>query len=218
MNENDIFVMFISEEISGPAQSNILRPRRMLVPQREVSRTSDSSVGPMVDAKKSQDVISLRQGHMAKDSIVISGAAQSNILRPRRMLVPQREVSRTSDSSVGPMVGAKKSQDVVSLRQGHMAKDSVVATKNAATVLGETQDEASITPPSISGTITKPFDKSFNPFDVQRDQPKFVTGCKDDKVMPLLHGEFQNTDEHKKVQVSIGSNAVSHGNIQSLLF
>lgn len=161
MNENDIFVMFISEEISGPAQSNILRPRRMLVPQREVSRSSDSSVGPMVDAKKSQDV--------------------------------------------------------VSLRQGHMAKDSTVATKNAATVLGETQDDASITPPSISGTITKTFDESFNRFDVQRDQPQFVTGHKEDKVMPLLGGESRKTDGHKKVQLSIGSNAVSQGNIQSFL-
>ncbi|XP_062146350.1 serine/threonine-protein kinase MPS1 isoform X2 [Alnus glutinosa] len=137
------------------------------------------------------------------------GPAQSNFLKPRRMLVPQREASRSLDSNVGPMLDAKKSQDVVSLRQGHMANDSIVATKNAATALGETQDDASITPPSISGTITKTFDESFDPFDVQRDQPKFVTGCKDDKAMPLLCGESQNTNGHKKVQLSIGSNAVS---------
>ncbi|XP_059453911.1 serine/threonine-protein kinase MPS1 isoform X2 [Corylus avellana] len=181
-----------------PASERILIRPNTVKPQDTTTSSSSSS---------SPDFLRNVQAAFKRHRPI--GPAQSNILRPRRMLVPQREVSRTSDSSVGPMVDAKKSQDVVSLRQGHMAKGSIVATKSAATVLGETQDDASITPPSISGTITKTFDESFNQFDVQRDQPKFVTGCKDDRAMPLLHGESQNADGHKKVQLSIGSNAVS---------
>jgi serine/threonine-protein kinase TTK/MPS1 len=145
----------------------------------------------------------------------ISGTAQSNILKPRRMLVPQREASRNSASN---LVVAKKSQDVVSLRQGHMVKDSIGTTKNAATVLGETQEDASITPPSISGTITKTFDEGFSSFDGQRDHAKPISGCEDDKAMPLSHGESQQTDGKKKVQLSVGNNAVSQGNCWSLLF
>lgn len=122
------------------------------------------------------------------------------------MLVPQREASRNSASN---LVVAKKSQDVVSLRQGHMVKDSIGTTKNAATVLGETQEDASITPPSISGTITKTFDEGFSSFDGQRDHAKPISGCEDDKAMPLSHGESQQTDGKKKVQLSVGNNAVS---------
>ena len=135
-------------------------------------------------------------------SLNISATRQSNILRPRRMLVPQREASRDSGSSLGPMVDAKKSQDVISLSRGHMVKDSVGETKNMVTVLGEIQEDASITPPTISGTITKTFDESFNSFDAPRDHVKPITGCKDDKAIPLLHGESQQTDGQKKVQHS----------------
>lgn len=131
----------------------------------------------------------------------ISANRQSNILRPRRMLVPQREALRNSGSSLG-----------------HMVKDSVGETKNSAAVLGEIQEDASITPPTISGTITKTFDESFNSFDAPRDHVKPITGCKDDKAIPLLHGESQETDGQKKVQHSVGSNAVSQGNCWSLLF
>lgn len=130
-------------------------------------------------------------------------------------MVSKREVSRSPASNVDPSVDAKKSQDVV-LLSGHMAKDSVAATKNTATVLGETREDALITPPSLSGTITKTFDGSFNAFDAQRDHP--ITGCKDEKPMPLLRGEHEQTDSEKKVPVSVGSNAVSQGNFWCLPF
>ncbi|KAG6655580.1 serine/threonine-protein kinase MPS1 isoform X1 [Carya illinoinensis] len=126
------------------------------------------------------------------------GTGQSDILRPRRILVPQREGSRSSASNVGPMLDTKKSQDVVSLSQGHMAKDSIVGTKSTATVMGETQEDASITPPSILGTTTKTFDESLHQFDARRDQPKPITDCQDNDPMASLRGESQDPGGQKK--------------------
>ncbi|XP_041013450.1 serine/threonine-protein kinase MPS1 isoform X4 [Juglans microcarpa x Juglans regia] len=137
------------------------------------------------------------------------GTGQSHILRPRRILVPQREGSRSSASNVGPMLDAEKSQDVVSLSQGHMAKDSIAGTKSTATVLVETQEDASITPPSILGTTTKTFDESLHQFDARRDQPKPITGCQDNDPMASLSGESQDPGGQKKVLSSTRSNAVS---------
>lgn len=149
----------------------------------------------------------------------ISGTGQSDILRPRRVLVPQREGLRSSASNMGPMVDTKKSQDVVSLSQGHMAKDSNAETKSTATVIGETQEDASITPPSILGTTTRTFDDSLHPFDARRDQPKPISGCQDtNPTMASLCGESQDPDGQKKVLSSIRSNAVSQGICLSLLF
>lgn len=147
----------------------------------------------------------------------VSGTGQSDILRPRRILVPQREGSRSSASNVGPMLDTKKSRDVVSLSQGHMAKDSIAGTKSTATVMGETQEDASITPPSILGTTTKTFDESLHQFDARRDQPKPITGCQDNDPMASLSGESQDPGGQKKVLSSTRSNA-SQGICLSLLF
>lgn len=141
-----------------------------------------------------------------------SGMTQLRGKGPRRTVVPQREGSKSSafvDS---------QSQGLVSTGQDLTVKDSVMQLKNMATVIKETQEDASITPPSLSGTITKIFDENLNPFDVQRDQIKSNTGCKDCNPMPLLHSESQHIDGQKKVQFAIASNATSQGNICSILF
>ncbi|XP_075650431.1 serine/threonine-protein kinase MPS1 isoform X3 [Castanea sativa] len=158
-----------------PAAKNIIRPP-VKPPDTTPSSSSSSSSPPDF----------LHHVHAAFKRHRPLATRQSNILRPRRMLVPQREALTNSGSSLGPMVDAKKSQDVISLSRGHMVKDSVGETKNTVTVLGEIQEDASITPPTVSG-------------------------CKDDKAIPLLHGESQQTDGQKKVQHSVGSNAVSQG-------
>ncbi|PON59792.1 Dual specificity protein kinase TTK [Parasponia andersonii] len=135
------------------------------------------------------------------------GEMQSNSLGPRRILVPQRQVSKKSASGVGPL----ESRDLVSVSEGHAVKDSIMQVKRVTTVAKETQEDASITPPSISDTITKAFDENLNPFDGQRNQTKPITGCKDNNPMSLSNVESQDVDGRKKVQFSVASKAISQG-------
>ncbi|KAJ7965615.1 Kinase family protein [Quillaja saponaria] len=139
------------------------------------------------------------------------GTMQSNSIRPRRMLVPQSEVSKSSTLNVGSGVDTNKSQNVISLscRQGE--KESAAQVKNPASAVGQSQEDATITPPLISGTLTKTFDEGFNPFYAQEHHPKAVSDCKDKIIMPSLHVESQNIDSQKKAQFSTGNNATSRG-------
>lgn len=136
---------------------------------------------------------------------------QSNSIMPKRGLVPRREASRNLGSSVGPCVDTNKTQDVVRFSQDHAMKNSIVKTKNvaAAAAVGETQEVASITPPSISDTITNTFDDNFNPVDAQRGCPKAVTGCKEINPSNLAS---QQEESQRKVQFSLGNNASCQGN------
>ena len=147
-----------------------------------------------------------------------SGAMQSNSIGPRRILVPQREVSKKSASNVGPLEDSRKSREVVSASVGHTVRDSIMQIKRTTNVAKETQEDASITPPSISGTITKAFDENLNPFDGQRDQIKPMTGCKDNNPMSVSHAEPGYNDGQKKVQFSIASKTISQGNICLILW
>ncbi|KAJ0024551.1 hypothetical protein Pint_08232 [Pistacia integerrima] len=139
------------------------------------------------------------------------GTMQSNSIMPKRGLVPKREASRNLGSNVGPCADTKKTQDMVRFSQDHAVKDSIVKTKNvaAAAFVGETQDYVSITPPSISGTITNTFDDNFNPFDAQRGCPEAVTSFKE--INPS-HLASQQDEGQRKVQFSLGNNASCQGN------
>ncbi|KAK9270168.1 hypothetical protein L1049_025744 [Liquidambar formosana] len=142
------------------------------------------------------------------------GSMQSNNIKPRRMLVPQRETSKSTPSNLGLTLDTKKTQDVVSLSEGHAVKDLIVGMKNSVSVVRETQEDPLITPPSISGTITNTYDESFDPFNVQSDQPKPSTSCKNDNAVCLSQVESQHVpvvDNQKKVQFSLDNNASSHG-------
>ncbi|KAI4307313.1 hypothetical protein L6164_030516 [Bauhinia variegata] len=133
------------------------------------------------------------------------GAMQSNNIRPRRMVVPQREASRSSTSNVGPAADAKKSQDMsLSLRWSE--KDSLLHKKNTESVIGVGQEDASITPPSIAGSFTNTFDEGCNPFEAQERHPKEMANCEDKNNVPSLQVEYQNEDVQKKVQFAIRSN------------
>lgn len=132
-------------------------------------------------------------------------------------MVPQREMSRSSVSRVGPLVDTKKSREVVTASQDLAVKDSDMQLKDMATVVKETQEDASITPPSLSGTISKNFDENLNPFDMHKDQMKSNTDCKGSNALSLLHSESQPIDGQKKVQFAIASSATSQGNVSLIL-
>ncbi|XP_022141543.1 serine/threonine-protein kinase MPS1 isoform X2 [Momordica charantia] len=129
------------------------------------------------------------------------GVTQSNSIRPRRLLVPQREVSRNPRSQSGVEENVKEHENVV--------KDLIEQTKSTMTIIGETQDE-SITPPSISGLMTKSFDGSFPP-DAHRDEPVRGAGCQSRKASSTLNTGSQHVDGQKMVRFSITSNKISQG-------
>lgn len=137
---------------------------------------------------------------------------RSNDLRPRRTLAPLREASRNLGPAVVPTVDPKRSQDAVSFGKVHTLRESVPQTKNIDSVMKETQDDATITPPSFSGTITKSFDDSFNPIDERICQPTSIIDYKEKDPMPLTHVEPQ-VGRSKKVQFSTGENVASQGNV-----
>lgn len=135
---------------------------------------------------------------------------QSNSIMPRRTLVPRRETSTVSTSNVVPTRDAKKSEDAgPSRNQGNTGKQFVVETRNKISVLRETEEDALITPPSISGTIT-----SEDLYDVQR-QSKPIAGYKNMDGLSFSLVESQHVpvvDTQKKVQLLLGKHAGSQGN------
>lgn len=120
-------------------------------------------------------------------------------------MVPKNEVSKSSLSNVGPLEDTKKSREVDSVSQG--VKDSVMQIKETTAAVKETQEDASITPPSVSGTITNAFGENLNPSDVQRDQAKPISGFQEN--IP----KSQHIVGQKKVQFSVASKANPQGNI-----
>ncbi|KAI4337774.1 hypothetical protein L6164_016149 [Bauhinia variegata] len=133
------------------------------------------------------------------------GVTQSNNILPKRTLVPQREASRSSTSNTSPIADAKKSQGMP-LSQERSEKDSLLHKKNTMSVVGVYQEDASITPPSISGTCTNTFGEGCNPFKAQERHPKEMANCEDKNTLPSLQVESQNINALKKVQFAIGSN------------
>ena len=141
--------------------------------------------------------------------LVLGIMQKNNSIKPRRMLIPQREASRSVASNVDPTTGAKKSQDVVPL-----SKDSISETKNPVTVIRETHEDASPFP----GTNSKTFDESSNPFDAQREQPESVIATKEDNQTPRTCVESQLVEGKRKVQFATVNKATSQGNILLLAF
>ncbi|TYG63727.1 hypothetical protein ES288_D06G053000v1 [Gossypium darwinii] len=125
------------------------------------------------------------------------GTMQTNGIVPRRTVVPQRAASR----NVGANAGANKSRDCISSSNGHLVKGKFM--------VGEYQEDASNTTPSITGTITKTFDEDFNPFDVGRDPPKEFVDKKENYLIPSHDVESKHVDCQRKVQFLTGDNATS---------
>ncbi|OMO49836.1 hypothetical protein COLO4_38348 [Corchorus olitorius] len=169
-----------------PPSGNLVRP---ILNQDTSSSTSSSSSPPGLI----RDVQAAFKRHRAL------GTMQTNGIMPRRMVAPQRAASR----NVGTNVDTNKSRDCVSLSHGQLVKDKIIA--------GESQEDASITPPFITGTITKTFEENLNPFDVDRRQPKEVVDQKENNPMPLQDAETQNVDVQRKIQFLTGYNVTSQG-------
>ncbi|TYJ35594.1 hypothetical protein E1A91_A05G247300v1 [Gossypium mustelinum] len=167
-----------------PPPANLVRP----IPNQDTSSSTSSSSSPPGFIR---DVQAAFKRHRSL------GTIQTNGIMPRRMVVPQRAASR----NMGANNDTNKSQDYGSLSHGQLVKDKINA--------GESQEDAFITPPSITGTTTKTFDENFNPFDVDRDQHKEVDAKKENNPIPLQDVQSQNADGERKVQFLTGHIAVS---------
>ncbi|XVF64629.1 hypothetical protein PTKIN_Ptkin09bG0183500 [Pterospermum kingtungense] len=126
------------------------------------------------------------------------GTMQPNGIMPRRMVVPQRAPSR----NVAVNVDNNKPQDCVSLSHRRLFMDNKIVTR-------ESQEDASITPPSITGTISKTLGENSNQFDMDRNQPKAVVDKKDNNPIPVQDVEAQHVDGQRKVQLLTEPNASS---------
>ncbi|XP_012451575.1 serine/threonine-protein kinase MPS1 isoform X3 [Gossypium raimondii] len=130
-------------------------------------------------------------------SLGLPGTMQTNGIVPRRTVVPQRAASR----NVGANAGANKSRDCISSSNVQLVKGKFM--------VGEYQEDASNTTPSITGTITKTFDEDFNPFDVGRDPPKEFVDKKENYLIPSHDVESKHVDCQRKVRFLTGDNATS---------
>ncbi|XP_011001427.1 PREDICTED: serine/threonine-protein kinase MPS1-like isoform X2 [Populus euphratica] len=177
---------------SAPPQRNLFRP---VTNAADTTSSSSSSSSPPDFLRHVQAAF--------KRHRPLGIMQTSNSTKPRRTLIPKREASRTVASNVGPTTGTKSSQDVVPLSNSNLPK------KNPVTVIRESHEDASITPPSFPGTITNTFDESFNPFDAQREQPKSAIDTKENNPMPLTCIESQLVEGKRKVQFSTVNNTIS---------
>ncbi|XP_050213394.1 serine/threonine-protein kinase MPS1 isoform X2 [Mercurialis annua] len=142
-----------------------------------------------------------------------TGTMQRHNLLPVRKSVPQRDSSITAaaSSKEGPN---KNFHDVIipssQVRASNDSSSTIIHSKNSAVAaVRETQEDASITPPFISGTtITKTFEESFNPSQLQGHQSKSVIDCKENNN-PMPSSNVEHVDCKRKVQFSMANNATS---------
>ncbi|CAO2834690.1 unnamed protein product [Amaranthus hypochondriacus] len=139
------------------------------------------------------------------------GTMQSTNLLPRRSVAPQRVISKSSDLYSGLTVETKRCVEVDSDVKNFDGKSS-----QRASVMVDSQEDASFTPPSISGTITSMYDEKYNPFSgcVKEDQP--VDNSKDIDMNDSSYVESKHcqTEGSKKVKFSLSSSAISQGDGQ----
>ncbi|KAK6114863.1 hypothetical protein DH2020_007132 [Rehmannia glutinosa] len=89
---------------------------------------------------------------------------QSNGIRPRRFLVPQRETSKESNIRPHSTNDVKKSKE--DILHGHRLRASIPQSN----ISGGNQECASITPPSEWGSTVKAHEENFKPCNTQGDQ------------------------------------------------
>ncbi|GAV76216.1 LOW QUALITY PROTEIN: Pkinase domain-containing protein, partial [Cephalotus follicularis] len=162
-----------------PAPKNLVRR----IPNQDTSSSSSSSSSSL-----SWQVQAAFKRHRTL------GTMESSSIGPRRALVPQRAASRCSGLSVDLPVDTKKSQDV---GQVHMVRDLIVQRKSSTSDVVETQEEASITLPTLT------LEESFNRFD--------VIVSKESNPVPLSLAKSHHVDVEREVKISTVNNAGSHG-------
>ncbi|XP_052203704.1 serine/threonine-protein kinase MPS1 isoform X2 [Diospyros lotus] len=134
------------------------------------------------------------------------GTTHLNNIRPRRMLVPQRETSKDSSRNLGSMEFSRKNQDEILESRGLAVAECGGNIVNTVLVVDQNHIDASITPPFMSGTITNTYEESIKPFDFQRDQPRFSA---DHKTNDVKSQHLPMVDTQKKVKFSLTTNAGS---------
>ncbi|XP_021900745.1 serine/threonine-protein kinase mph1 [Carica papaya] len=173
---------------SASVTNNLIRP--ILI--QETSSSSSSSISSC----SSPDFLRHVQAAFKRHRPL--GKMQSNNIGPKRSVVPQRVASRNSVPDVDTLADRKKSD---SLKQNQAAKVLITHTKNT-TVVGESHEDASVTPPSISGTITSAYDDNLIPFGLQRDFKPIIVSKESNPSV-----ESQLVDGQKKVQFLTGDDA-----------
>ncbi|XP_057987022.1 serine/threonine-protein kinase MPS1 isoform X2 [Hevea brasiliensis] len=174
-------------------------PRNLALPIINPDTTSSSSAS--FSSSSPPDFLKHVQAAFKRHRPLCTKTMPTYSIKPRRTLVPQCEASKTAVSDVDPKAGMKKPEHVIPVSL--TVKDSIMQTKNPAAVIRETQEE-SITPPSISGTITKTFDENFNPSVLQKVQSTSIIDCKENNPMSSLL-----VDGKRRVQFSMEKNANS---------
>ncbi|KAK6132377.1 hypothetical protein DH2020_033868 [Rehmannia glutinosa] len=95
---------------------------------------------------------------------------QSNGIRPRRFLVPQRETSKESNIRPHSTNDVKKSKE--DILHGHRLRASIPQSN----ISGGNQECASITPPSEWGSTVKAHEENFKPCNTQEINMDFLLG------------------------------------------
>ncbi|XP_077214151.1 serine/threonine-protein kinase MPS1-like [Tasmannia lanceolata] len=186
----------MEREVNLPASKKIL--------QKPISEDGDSSslLPPRPD--------SLRHVQAAFKHYKPLGMVPSNLLRARRVLVPQTETSKNGSE----FHDAEKSQNVV-CRQGDVEQEMVDQRKSFP-------DDSSLTLPSVTGTMSSTCNENMGNLGLQRDESKpaidrlvnsesSYLDCKNVAIYSSSHGAFQHNsiDVPKKVQFSFADNARS---------
>ncbi|KAI3733107.1 hypothetical protein L1987_64325 [Smallanthus sonchifolius] len=128
-------------------------------------------------------------------------------LKPRRLLV-RGETAKSSD----PGIHSKKRTESRNVSLGERVQDSILRTKNMVSSSSVHHEDASITPPTISGTTN---DEGISiSSNTERGQPSSGTGCtsSDTPASSLVeHEHGPLVDGPKKVQFALQKTVRSYG-------
>ncbi|XP_028757490.1 probable serine/threonine-protein kinase mps1 isoform X2 [Neltuma alba] len=182
--------------VSPPTAKNLIRP---------INPDTTSSSSSSLSSSSPPDFLRHVQAAFKRHRPL--GTVQSNI-RPRRMMVPQREVSRNSTLKVGANLDNKKSQEI-SLSKVQSEMESSAHGNSTTSMIREGQEDVLVTPPSVSGSCNNALDQVCNSFNAQECHLNEMTNCKDKIAMHSLPVESQNVDGQKKVQFLVGNNTTA---------
>ncbi|GAB2290843.1 hypothetical protein Dimus_025107 [Dionaea muscipula] len=192
-------------------ETKSMMPRRVLPPQLEKTK------GSSVDDRIQLEVASLSQAQSIKNfmgqkkdgvAVVQETRERASVIGPRCVLPLQRE------KSMGCSIDNKRPREVVSRSQTPKVDTYGGEKKDAITIVGETQTDASITPPSLTGTITSAYEENYISSGAPKNEHKHSDCNKEADAKVSTHLESQHalaSNTTKKVQFALTSTSVSHG-------
>ncbi|GMP47087.1 hypothetical protein CsSME_00015009 [Camellia sinensis var. sinensis] len=207
---------------SPSTKSNLVRP---VNPDSKISRSFTSTSSSSSSLSSSSTSGFVRNVQAAFKRHRPHNTMQSNNLRPRRLLVPQRETSKITTSNPGPALDRTKTQDELFGSQGLRVGDYNSQAVNTVPVVKENQVDSSITPPLMTGAVTNTHEESIKPFDVQRDQPRSFVDYKSNDIdasslvepqhVPLVDKMECNVSNQLEAVTNI-SNGLKHQNFHNV--